>query len=271
MKAVILNDNYVQNRYDLQGEPGFSCYIEHKDIRLLFDLGKTKTPFDNARKIGIDLSKINYIVLSHGHLDHTWGLETFLKRYKVDKRIKFVCHPDALLPKKYKQYKIGIRKTEKELEGIFHIIRTTEPLWMNEDIVFLGEIKRVSEFENQNPSAKTKKNGKYVDDYVLDDSAIVYKRHDGIVLITGCSHSGICNIVERAKEVTKKKRIIAMIGGFHLLNEERNEVGEKTIQYLGKQEIDIIYPCHCTNLQNKMWIGEKLNVGEVGVGTEFEY
>ena len=110
--------------------------------------------------------------------------------------------------------------------------------------------------------------GNIVDDYVMDDSALVYKTELGIYVITGCSHSGICNIIEYAKEVSKEDRVLGIIGGFHLF--EVSEQVNKTIDYLKKNNIKHLYPCHCTTFAVRAEIYKIVPLKEVGVGLELE-
>jgi len=271
MKITILVDNYVPNKIDLYGEPSFSCYLEDENLKILFDLGISNIPLKNAKRLKIDLSKIDYIILSHGHQDHTWGLIHYISKYGIGDKKKLLCHPYALKPKKDKHENVGIKGTEKDLEEQFNIIKSKKPYWLNSQIVFLGEIERSTTFENNKPLGMTKLKDKYVDDYILDDSALAINTNEGIVIITGCSHSGICNIIEQAKRVLNNSKIRMIIGGFHLQSEDPNdEILIKTKEYLGKEDIGIVYPCHCTNLLSKIEIARVANIGEVGSGTTIE-
>ena len=108
-----------------------------------------------------------------------------------------------------------------------------------------------------------------VDDYVMDDTALVYKSEEGLYIITGCSHSGICNIVEYAKKICKDNRVLGIIGGFHLF--ELTERVEKTIDYLNKNDLRELYPCHCTSFAVRAEIHKALSVKEVGVGLEINW
>lgn len=271
MKITVLVDNYVPNKYDLYGEPSFSCYLEDENLKILFDIGISDTPLKNAKRLKIDLSKIDYIVLSHGHLDHTWGLGPYIRKFGKSDQRKLVCHPYALKPKKDKRENIGIKGTEADIEKNFEVIRTKEPYWLNSKIVFLGEIERNTTFENMKPLGKTKINEKYIDDFLLDDSALAIDTDDGIVILTGCSHSGICNIIEQAKRVSKNNKVRMIIGGFHLQSEDnQDEILTRTKEFLRKEDIGIVYPCHCTNLLSKIEIAKVIHIGELGSGTSIE-
>ena len=97
---------------------------------------------------------------------------------------------------------------------------------------------------------------------------MVYKSEKGLFVITGCSHSGICNIIEYAKEVCKDNRVYGVLGGFHLF--EDDEQLQKTIEYLKNNEIKQFYPCHCVSLPARAKMMEKLSVVETGVGLVVE-
>lgn len=101
---------------------------------------------------------------------------------------------------------------------------------------------------------------------MLDDSALAYKSSNGLVIITGCSHSGICNIVETAKRVCGEERVVDIIGGLHLLNPSKEQL-DSTLQYLGQE----MHPCHCTSLNSKMALSKSARISEVGVGLRLEY
>ena len=271
MKTTILVDNYVPNKYELVGEPSFSCLIEDEKLKILFDVGMSSIPFNNAKELKLELADVAYVVLSHGHLDHSWGLESYIKRFNPEKKTTLLCHPGALLPKKYGRRNIGIKGDERDLEEHFIILRSKRPYWITKKIVFLGEIERKNDFEAKVPIGKTRQGEKYEDDYNIDDSAIAIDGKEGIAIITGCSHSGICNITEYAKKVIGKNRIAFIVGGFHLQTEdEGDELLKKTVTYLQRQDIKVMYPCHCTNLLGKQAIGKAMKTGEVGVGSVLE-
>ena len=108
-----------------------------------------------------------------------------------------------------------------------------------------------------------------MDDYLTDDSALVYLSNNGLVIISGCSHSGICNIIEKAKRITRQNTVHAIIGGFHLF--ETDTRLEKTIQYFVDNNIKELYPCHCVSLQAKSKMISNLNVKEVAVSMHLEF
>ena len=102
----------------------------------------------------------------------------------------------------------------------------------------------------------------------MEDSALVYEHSDGLFIITGCSHAGICNIIEYAKQVCNDERILGVIGGFHLF--EVNDQIVKTIDYLQENNIQYLYPAHCVSLDVKIEMAKQLKIREVGVGLVLE-
>lgn len=107
-------------------------------------------------------------------------------------------------------------------------------------------------------------------DRVLDDSALVYTGDKGIVVITGCSHAGICNIVDYAISVTGDSRVQAVIGGFHL-QKAAQPLMARTVEGLRRHAPETLYPCHCTDLNAKVALAGAMNVKEVGVGSVLNF
>lgn len=103
-----------------------------------------------------------------------------------------------------------------------------------------------------------------MDDYILDDSALVYNSTKGIFIITGCSHSGICNIIEYAKRVCNNQNVLGVIGGFHLFDVDTRL--KSTIQYFAENKISELYPCHCVSFKVKAEINSRIPICEIGVG-----
>jgi 7,8-dihydropterin-6-yl-methyl-4-(beta-D-ribofuranosyl)aminobenzene 5'-phosphate synthase len=273
---VLIDNNTLIDRYFI-AEPGVSYYIEDDETKILFDVGYSDAFIKNAYKMDIDLTNLDYLIISHGHLDHTWGLMPLTNFYTERifenlefKKPKLVAHELAFNSKKDNNIEIGSLVDKNILKSFFSLKLSNKPLWINSKIVFLGEIERTNDFENKTPIGKYNDNGIMKNDYLLDDSAIAYKTDDGLVIITGCSHAGICNIIEYAKKVCNDDRIIDVIGGFHLLHPEE-EVMNKTLDYFKKQKINEIHACHCTDLDAKIKLSKVVKLKEVGVGLELNY
>ena len=145
-----------------------------------------------------------------------------------------------------------------------------KPFEITENLFFLGEIPRVNNFEGKESIGKVKKNNVYEDDYIIEDSALAFNSDSGIVIITGCSHSGICNITEYAKDICNESKIREIIGGFHLVNARQDKI-LRTANYLANLEAESFYPCHCTDFQSKMILARHISLGSTGVGLVREY
>jgi 7,8-dihydropterin-6-yl-methyl-4-(beta-D-ribofuranosyl)aminobenzene 5'-phosphate synthase len=274
---VLLDNNTLIDRYFF-GEPGVSYLIEDESVNILFDTGYSDAFIRNAQKMDTSLMNIDFLVISHGHIDHTWGLVPLIKLY-TEARIEsikynkptLIAHPCAFLYKEYEvNQEIGSLISEEKLSRHFKMNLSKEPVWLSDKIVFLGEIERKNNFENKTPIGKSEYNGVKLDDYVIDDSAIVYKSSEGLVIITGCSHAGICNIIEYAKKICVEDRIADIVGGFHLLDPSREQL-ERTIEYFEKQHINEVHACHCTDLKSKIELSKVVNLKDVGVGLTLEY
>jgi len=265
MKLTVLVDNntFIDEYY--LGEPAVSYYIEDEDIKILFDTGYSDIFIKNAKNINIDLNNLNKIIISHGHNDHTGGFKYLPENIK-NENIEIIAHPYCFYKKYCEGEYIGTPVLKEELEQNFKLNLCNEPVEVSKNIIFLGEIPNINDFENRDAIGNYESIEGIEDDYVKDDSAIVYKSEKGLFIITGCSHSGICNIIEYAKKVCKEERIYGVIGGFHLF--DCNEKLKKTVEYFKENSLKEIYPCHCVSLNAKIEMGKELEIKEVGVGLQ---
>lgn len=265
LKVLVDNNTYIDQYYF--GEPAVSYYIEDEASKLLLDVGYSDIFIKNANALGLDLKAVNTIAISHGHDDHTKGLKYFFEE-NINKNISIIAHPDAFNFKAIDDLEICSPILEEELKEKCSLILSKEPKQISKNIIFLGEIPQINTFENRKVIGKQLTGQNLMDDYVFDDTALAYKSENGIYIITGCSHSGICNIIEYAKQVCKDTRVLGVIGGFHLF--EVNERVHKTIDYLKQNNVKELYPCHCTSFAVKAEIHKNIPVKEVGVGLEIK-
>jgi 7,8-dihydropterin-6-yl-methyl-4-(beta-D-ribofuranosyl)aminobenzene 5'-phosphate synthase len=275
--TVLIDNNTLIDRYFL-GEPGVSYLIEDEGKKILFDLGYSDAFITNAQRLSVDLLDLDFVVLSHSHLDHTWGLIPLVRLYterifegQKAKKPTLVTHPLTLSSRKFGDLsEIGSLLTEDKLSGYFHLNLSREPVHLTERLMFLGEIERTNDFEAAKPIGKILESGLEKDDFLFDDSALVYKSPEGLVIITGCSHAGICNIVEYARKVCGDHRVVDIVGGFHLLNPSEEQL-QKTIAYMKYLRPDLVHACHCTDLSSKIALSGVVDLKEVGVGLTLEY
>ncbi len=253
MKLSILADNTASGSF--LAEHGLSYFIEY-DKKILFDTGHSDVFVKNAEALSIDLDDADYIVLSHGHWDHGNGLK-YLRRKPL------ICHPSAF-DKKYRldgRTYNGIELSYDEAVKLFELGVSREPVELSENIVFLGEIPRTTPFES--------KETPFVDehgapDFIRDDSALAAVDDGELVIITGCSHSGICNIIEYAKKVTGIQDVRTVIGGLHLKDD--GEQTRETIKYLKKTGVKYVCPSHCTELPALAALYNEFKIKQVKTG-----
>lgn len=270
--TVLIDNNTLIDRYFL-GEPGVSYLIEDDNKQILFDVGYSDAFIINARKMNLDLLQSDFIILSHGHLDHTWGLDPLLKLYteaKIEslpfKNPVLVAHDDVFLTKSFDGInETGCTISENKLRQHFNMNLSKKPVWLSDKLVFLGEIERTNDFENKTPFGKIHYKNEIKDDFIMDDTALAYKGKNGLSIITGCSHSGICNIIEYAKKITGVNNIVDVFGGFHLLKPTQKQLSG-TLDYFKKLDADYVHACHCVDLDSKIALSKVSNLKEVGVG-----
>lgn len=273
MKITVLVDIQSKNSH-LKAEGALSLLIEDKGKTILFDTGFSDIFLSNASKLNLQLDKIDYVILSHGHFDHTWGLDhlihhLFIKRRKSKKFQKptLIAHPDVFKSRYLDIFgEIGPNISKDKAENHFNLKLSKEPLWITKDILFLGEVPRINDFEAKEAIGQI--DGK--DDYVLDDSALAIRTSKGLVIVTGCSHSGICNICEYSIKLFKTDKIYDIIGGFHITKENENRI-EPTINYLQDFNIPKLHPCHCIDFETKCKFAQSLNIYDVYVGLTLDY
>ena len=221
----------------------------------------------NAERLGIGLDGLTHIVLSHGHNDHTNGL-ALLARSRDLTGVELIAHPRCLLPRWYEAEYIG-PPDGGAVPAACRCRFSAEPLWLSPSCVFLGEIPVTHDFEQRRPLGRVLLDGEEQPDLLTDDSALACKTPEGLFIITGCSHSGICNIVSHAQAVCSEKRIAGILGGFHL--PRANSRVRKTAEFLRSLRPGVLYPCHCVSLAAKLELAKVLPIQEVGSGMYIEF
>jgi 7,8-dihydropterin-6-yl-methyl-4-(beta-D-ribofuranosyl)aminobenzene 5'-phosphate synthase len=246
------------NRVSILAEHGFSAVVsvceQGRAHKALFDFGFSETgALQNARTMGVELSGVEALVLSHGHIDHHGGLSAIL-RHIGRKGIELVVHPAAFRGARYlkvsdeRAVRLPTPDRERlEREGA-KVIEAAQPrLLLDGRLLFLGEIPRRTAFEKGMPKARYKESGAEKFDAIEDDSALVaHVRDRGLVVLSGCAHSGIVNTVAYAREVTGVAEIFAIMGGFHLNGPDAAEAVEPTVAALQAFAPRYIAPTHCT-------------------------
>ena len=246
MKITILVDN--SGTEGLSVEHGLAFWIETGQRRILFDTGQGGCLAGNARKLGVALEDADWIVLSHGHYDHTGGLAYALSR---SRQALLYCHPAVVLPRFAcrggSATSIGMPADSKKALDALPLDRikwTFEPVWPAEGVGLTGYIPRKTGFEDTGGPFYLNTEGTHVD-AIEDDLAIWFETPAGLVVCVGCCHAGVINTLTRVKQLSGRSKIRALIGGFHLMGADRRRI-DLTIEHLRQMDIDTFHPCHCT-------------------------
>jgi 7,8-dihydropterin-6-yl-methyl-4-(beta-D-ribofuranosyl)aminobenzene 5'-phosphate synthase len=258
----------------LVGEYGFSALIEVDDHKILFDTGSDQAIYHNAAQLGIDLNTIDAIIISHGHFDHTGGLLSYFKQYGSRPLYAhsgvFVNRPLPLGRNNFKDIGCGFSQEEILKAGAkLHLRDEFSSIFP--EVYISGTIPRNSQFEDTGGNFKMVVNGETQDDPLLDDSALIIDHPEGLIIVSGCAHAGIINIIEHARRQTGKSQVLAFIGGTHLISASQQRL-DQTISALDSFSISKIIVSHCTGfyaaarLYNAL--GERVIKGETGMRFE---
>jgi 7,8-dihydropterin-6-yl-methyl-4-(beta-D-ribofuranosyl)aminobenzene 5'-phosphate synthase len=258
IKITTLSEN-TAGQPDVLAEWGLSVLVETDKGNVLLDAGNSLSVINNIERLDIDTDKIEKIVLSHGHFDHTGGLRELLKKMK--REIRVICHPDVWAAKysrkenKPDRY-IGIPYILEELESLgARFILTTEPFQINEKILTTGEIPMMTDFESVEPSLFIKTGDGWKPDPVLDDLALTVETASGLLVILGCAHRGMINTLHRVKELKPDKKIYMVIGGCHL-KDATDEIIWQSISSLNELGVKRLALSHCTGMHATMILAQ---------------
>ena len=250
IKLTTLSEN-TAGRVGLLAEWGLSVLVEVDNYKVLLDTGLDISAAYNAAILGIDLSAVDRIVISHGHRDHTGGLHHVLNAMR--KKIEVIAHPDIWAAKysrtfsKQEQY-AGIPFAREALENWGASFRLTkEPVWITDNIVTTGEIPMLTEYEKIDSELFVKESGELRPDPLKDDLALIIKTEMGLIVVLGCGHRGMINTLHHARKITGVEQIHMVVGGTHLIQASREQM-DLTIAELKRLGIQRIGVSHCTGL-----------------------
>ena len=239
-------------------EWGLSTFIEVDGLNIIFDTGLGMSAMHNAHVLGVDLSSVDKIVLSHGHSDHTGGLRDILKETG---EVEVIAHPDIWEAKYAGTIEmnrfIGIPFRREELENLGACFRlTSDAVWISDNVVTTGEIPMVTDYEEIDPILWVRENDNMIPDPLADDLALSIKTEEGLVVILGCGHRGVINTLRHACNLTGENRIHAVIGGIHLFRASEERI-VRTASDLKEMGVEILGVSHCTGFQASAWLAQE--------------
>jgi 7,8-dihydropterin-6-yl-methyl-4-(beta-D-ribofuranosyl)aminobenzene 5'-phosphate synthase len=276
VRITILSENMVGRQVGA-GEHGFSAFIETDGGNYLFDTGAGRTVVENSLALNKDLRTVKRVFLSHGHNDHTGGLPQVLN---LTGPVDVHVHPDIFLDR------MAIRKEggreSRRFAGMIYKRSYLEFLGarfilnpgfheVEKGMFLTGEVPRKTAFEKNDPKLFREVDGKIVPDSLPDDQSLILDTGKGLVLVFGCAHSGMVNIINYVTEKMKKDHFLAILGGTHLdfLTPEQLE---ESIRSLKQMKVDRIGVSHCTGFRGacrlQQEFGERFFYGWVGSGLE---
>ena len=246
------------------GEWGFAALVEADGHRVLFDTGaRPETVLRNAEELGIDLSTVATVVLSHNHWDHTGGLTTLREALKdrnasalgeahVGKGIFLPRSLDTEAVKKLPPIPKELLVDALEVKGAYEglggrFVVHDEPHEIHPGVWITGPIPRVHPEKNWTPFMRIERDGELVEDTIPEDAALVIKTPTGLVVISGCGHAGIVNTMEYARSITDGEPVHAVLGGFHLMTATEEQV-EWTGRKMREFGVEHVIGAHCTGI-----------------------
>lgn len=270
IKIQVLVEN-TANRIGVLGEHGLSYWIQTSERSILFDTGQGMALAHNAQTLGIDQQQVDFIVLSHGHYDHTGGLRFFTQ---TKTSLPIYAHPGAWKKKYAKKQNVYVSVgIPEELGDSFQEkgIETWQPTQILDGVWVTGEVPRQNEWERSTGTFFLDDRGQQADE-LKDDQSIFIQTNQGIVVLLGCAHSGVVNTLHYIERLTEEKPLAFVIGGMHLVNASPERI-QRTIQEFHRMGVEKIAPCHCTGTSACHALRNAFvdHYVDCSVGTEFRF
>jgi len=245
----------------LAGEKGFAAWIEIPQGRFLFDTGQGEALIPNAQALGCDLARLDALILSHGHYDHSGALAAVLARAPA---CRLFCHANALVPR-YSVRRdeapraIAVAAADREAIAALPSGRlqwVDGPRLIAAGVILSGPIPRRHPLEDTGGPFFLDAVGSRAD-AIEDDMALGITTDRGLVIVTGCCHAGLINTVDLLRSLTGVERILGIVGGLHLLNASRARL-DATCTALRHWRPECVIPCHCTGEEAVTTLRERL-------------
>ncbi|MBN2751589.1 MAG: MBL fold metallo-hydrolase [Rhodospirillaceae bacterium] len=245
--ATLIVEN--AEREGFVSEHGLALWLDTPQGAILFDTGQGKALIPNAERLNIDIAQAHFLVLSHGHYDHTGALDQALGK---NDSLMLVHHPEVFRTR----YSLRPNEAPRDISipaaaaaairalPPQRVCSSRGPVELVADVGTTGEVPRANTFEDVGGPFFLDKEGKTPDD-IPDDQSIWVLTEKGLVVICGCAHSGVVNTVHQARRITGEHRVAGLIGGFHLNAASENRLRE-TARVLLDWNVGFVAPCHCS-------------------------
>lgn len=247
LKITTLIENSPGEHHGLQTEHGIAFFIEKDGHTILFDTGQTGLFAENAQQLNVDLSSLEHVVLSHGHYDHSGGLRT-LSHITTDFKL--------FMGQGFFEEKYGYKNTAYEFLGnnfdesflaqqnIRYQFVSQQCTELIPGVYIINAFPRIHDDEVINPRFKILRNGTFEPDDFSDEVLLAIDTSEGLVVLLGCSHPGMKNMLDSAIGHLKRP-LYAVLGGTHLVESDKNSL-DKSLQYLQNDTLKVVGVSHCT-------------------------
>ena len=259
MKIVTLCENTLMPSVGLKASHGVSFYIEYNNHTLLYDVGQDNLFIKNAELLNVDLSKCEKVIISHGHFDHAGGLKFLDQSFLIKDKVLIQANSfnEHLRVIDNQMMDIGISNKLNELKPLGQSINDSFELFKG--VWCISHVSLPADYKSSEKGLIIRdSNGNCSDDTFDDELNLAFETSKGLIILSGCSHRGVLNIIEHAKKVTGMDKVYAFVGGMHLAFTSKEE-SLSIIKELKKLNVNKYIIGHCTGLDSMCFMKNLLS------------